>query len=90
MNSKSPVEIEAPSKEQIAAAKKMRRTQVIPLLHERNDHEIKQRRFGIEGVILLLLAMALLYFLYPLGTIAWILALLPFLGGIIALLKASK
>lgn len=70
------------------AAKKMRREQEMAFLHQPSESEKKQRRFGVEGVVLMLLAMALLYFLYPLGAVAWILALLPFLGGIIVLIKA--
>jgi hypothetical protein len=81
------IEIEAPSKEQIAAAKKMHREQKLPQIKAPDESNKKQRRFGIEGVVLMLLAVALVYFLHPLGTIAWILALIPFLGGVLVMLK---
>lgn len=84
------VEIEAPTKEQISAAKKMRREQQMAFLHKPSESEKKQRRFGIEGIVLMLSALALLYFLYPLGPIAWILAFLPFLGGVLVLIKGWK
>jgi cytochrome c-type biogenesis protein CcmH/NrfG len=84
---KTPVEIEAPSAEQIRAAKKMRRQQQAGFLPEPTEQKKIQRRSGLEGVVLMLLAMALAYFLYPLGTLAWIIAALPFLGGIIVLMK---
>jgi hypothetical protein len=84
---KTPVEIEAPSAEQIRAAKKMRRQQQAGFLPEPTEQKKRHRRSGLEGVVLMLLSMALAYFLYPLGTVAWIIAALPFLGGIIVLLK---
>ncbi len=84
---KTPVEIEAPSAEQIRAAKKMRRQQQAAFRPEPTEQKKRQRRSGLEGVVLMLLSMALAYFLYPLGTVAWIIAALPFLGGIIVLLK---
>jgi len=90
MNSPQPkprVEIEAPSKEQIQAAKKMRRQQELASIQPTSETTKRQRRFGVEGVVLLLMAAGLLYFLNPLGSIAWILAAIPFLGGIIVMMK---
>ncbi|MFM2172018.1 MAG: hypothetical protein RI957_2247 [Verrucomicrobiota bacterium] len=81
------VEIEAPSAAQIAAAKRMRRERELFILQKPNEEKKKLRRSGIEGVVLMLLAVALAYFLHPLGTVGWLLALLPFLGGLIVMLK---
>jgi cytochrome c-type biogenesis protein CcmH/NrfG len=84
---KTPVVIEAPSAEQIRAAKRMRRERQSAFMPEPTEQKKSQRRSGLEGVVLMLLAMALAYFLYPLGTVAWIIAALPFLGGIIVMMK---
>ena len=84
---KPPVEIEAPSAEQIRAAKKMRRDQEMAFIQKPTEEKKKMRRSATEGVVLMLLAMALAYFLHPLGAVGWILALFPFLGGIIVMLK---
>ena len=81
------VEIEAPSKEQIRAAKKMRREHEMGFTQPPTEDAKRQRRYGAEGVVLMLLAAALLYFLNPLGSVAWILAAIPFLGGIIVMMK---
>ncbi len=85
--SKTRVEIEAPSAAQIMAAKKMRREHELSFLHAPSEEKKKSRRSGIEGVILMLLAVALAYFLHPLGTVGWLLALMPFIGGLIVMLK---
>lgn len=84
---KTPVVIEAPSAAQIMAAKKMRREQAMSFLQQPTEEKKKQRRSGLEGVMLLFLAMVLFYFLHPLGTVAWIIAAVPFLGGIIVMMK---
>jgi hypothetical protein len=84
---KTPVEIEAPSAEQIRAAKKMRRQQQAGFQPEPTEEKKKQRRSGLEGVVLMILAILLFYFLHPLGSVAWIIAALPFLGGIIVMMK---
>lgn len=81
------VEIEAPSAAQIMAAKKMRRERELSIMQVPTEEKKKARRSGIEGVVLMLLAVALAYFLHPLGSIGWILALMPFTGGLIVLLK---
>ncbi len=81
------VEIEAPSKEQIAAAKKMRREHEMNFLQKPTETTKKQRRSGVEGIVLMLMAAALLYFFHPLGHVGWILAALPFLGGVIVMIK---
>lgn len=86
-DTKPKVEIEAPSREQVLAAKKMRRERQIAILQTPNESQQKQRRTGVEGVVLILLAIALLYFLHPLGTIAWILAGCAFFGGVITMLR---
>lgn len=83
----SRVEIEAPSAAQIMAAKKMRRERELSILQVPTEEKKKIRRSGIEGVILMLLAVALAYFLHPLGTMGWLLALMPFAGGLIVMLK---
>ncbi len=85
--SKTRVEIEAPSAAQIMAAKKMRRERELSFLNLPSEEKKKSRRSGIEGVILMLLAVALAYFLHPLGTVGWLLALMPFIGGLIVMLK---
>lgn len=84
---KKPVEIEAPSPEQIRAAKRMRREQQAAFQPEPTEEKKKQRRSGLEGVVLMCLAVVLFYFLHPLGTVAWIIAAVPFLGGIIVMMK---
>jgi|GEM_PF-3061273 len=81
------VEIEAPSAEQIRAAKKMRRQQEMNVVQAPTEQNKKQRRFAIEGVVLMVLGLALGYFLHPLGDVSLILAALPFLGGLIVLMK---
>jgi hypothetical protein len=81
------VEIEAPSAAQIRAAKQMRRQQDMGHLQAPTAEKKVQKRFAIEGVVLMLLAMALGYFLHPLGNIGLMLAALPFLGGVIVLMK---
>ncbi len=85
--SKPRVEIEAPSAAQIMAAKKMRRERELSILQVPTEEKKKMRRSGIEGVVLMLLAVVLAYFLHPLGTVGWLLALMPFIGGLIVMLK---
>lgn len=81
------VEIEAPSADQIRAAKKMRRNMSMPHTDEPPIEEKKSRRSLIEGIVLMLMGLALFGFLQSMGELAWILALIPFLGGVIALIK---
>ena len=68
-------------------AGEMRRERELSFLHAPSEEKKKSRRSGIEGVILMLLAVALAYFLHPLGTVGWLLALMPFTGGLIVMLK---
>jgi ABC-type Na+ efflux pump permease subunit len=84
---KTPVEIEAPTPEQIMAARRMQREQKTAFMKKPSEDAVRQRRSGIEGVILMIIAVALIFFLHPLGAVAWILAAIPFLGGVIVLLK---
>jgi len=82
------VEIEAPSKEQIAAAKKRRREQEIPFLQKPDVKAKDKRRPAIEGMILMIMATVLLYFFHSLGPVGWVLAALPFFAGVIVMLKS--
>jgi hypothetical protein len=86
-NTKPKIEIEAPSREQVLAAKKMRRERQFAMPQVPSESQQKQRRTGVEGVVLILVAVALLYFLHPLGTIAWILAACAFFSGVIVMLR---
>lgn len=85
--SKPPIEIEAPSAEQIAAANRMRRQLQMGLTPQKSETEKKKRRAGIEGLVLMVLGTVLAFFLHPLGSMGWIIAAMPFLGGVIVLMK---
>ncbi len=85
--SKPFVEIEAPSAEQIAAANRMRRQLQMGLTPKPSEAQVKKRRAGIEGVVLMMAGIALAFLLHPMGTLGWIIAALPFLGGVIVLMK---
>lgn len=87
---KPKVEIEAPSAEQIRAAKKMRRNIAMPHTDEQPIQEKKSRRSLIEGIVLMLMAIAVFGFLQSMGELAWILALIPFLAGVIVLVKGME
>lgn len=87
---KPKVEIEAPSAEQIRAAKKMRRNMSMPHTDEPPIQEKKSRRSLIEGIVLMLMGLALFGFLQSMGELAWILALIPFFGGVIVMVKGME
>jgi hypothetical protein len=87
---KPKIEIEAPSAEQIRAAKKMRRNMAMPHTDEQPIQEKKSRRSLIEGIVLMLMGLALFGFLQSMGDLAWILALIPFLGGVIVMVKGME
>lgn len=85
--SKPSIEIEAPSAEQIAAANRMRRQLQMGLTPKPSEAQVKKRRAGLEGVVLMMAGIALAFLLHPMGTLGWIIAALPFLGGVIVLMK---
>lgn len=87
---KPKVEIEAPSADQIRAAKKIRRNMSMPHKDEQPIQEKKSRRSLMEGIVLMLMGLALFGFLQSMGELAWILALIPFLGGVIVLIKGLE
>lgn len=87
-SSRADVVIEAPSAEQIAAAKRIRRQWQIGLPSKPSVEQKNKRRAGIEGVALMILGMLLVVFLHPLGSLGWIIAALPFLGGVVVMLKS--
>jgi hypothetical protein len=82
---KPKVEIEAPSAEQ-----KMRRNMSMPHTDEPPIQEKKSRRSLIEGIVLMLMGLALFGFLQSMGELAWILALIPFFGGVIVMVKGME
>ncbi len=86
--SKSAIAIDAPSREQIAAAKKMRRNMTLPT-HEPLSRESKlQVRSYAEGVILLLMGAAVAWFLWDLQQIAWILAAILGVAGFVIMARS--
>lgn len=86
---KKHVEIEAPSPEQIRAAKQMRRQMDLPSLQPATASQKKSRRYVVEGVVLLFIAGALAFFLHPLGEMNMIIGLIPAIAGIGLLVKGS-
>lgn len=86
---KKVVEIEAPTTDQIRAAKRMRRQMDMPMLEVTSEVQKKGRRFLIEGIALLLVAGALAFFLHPLGEVSYVIALIPCFAGIGLLIKGS-
>lgn len=85
---KSAIAIEAPSREQIAAAKKARRNLTMPT-HEPLSRESKQQvRSYAEGVILLLMGAAVAWFLRDLQQTAWILAAILGVAGILLMIRS--
>jgi hypothetical protein len=88
--SRPKIEIEAPSPQQIAAANRMRRERQMGLAPKPSEGQRKQRRAGIEGVVLMTAGLVLAWFLHPLGSTGWILAALPFLGGVIVMMKGLE
>ncbi len=81
------IEIEAPSAEQIATANRMRRQWQMGIAPKPTIDQSKKRRAGIEGVVLMIGAVVLAFFLHPLGSTGWIVAALPLLGGVIVMMK---
>ena len=87
---KPKVQIEAPSADQIRAAKKMRRNMAMPHIDVQPIQEKKSRRTLIEGIVMMTMGLALVAFLQSMAELAWILALIPFLAGVIVLVKGME
>ena len=87
--SKKVVEIEAPSADQIRAAKRMRREIEMPMMQQPSIATRKSRRFFIEGIALMIVGGVLGFFLHPLGEISYVIALIPFFAGLALLIKGS-
>jgi hypothetical protein len=87
-DAKHSVVIEAPTKEQIMAAKKMSRNLRFPKNEPATAEGKRKARFYTEGVILMLMAGGATWMLRDLGQLGWIIGALLFDAGLLVILRS--
>ena len=84
---KQPLIIEAPTREQINAAKRVRRNMNLPVNEESTPETKRQARGYVEGILLIILSCVLAFALHPFGEIAWIIAAFTLTAGVLVMVR---
>jgi hypothetical protein len=87
-DAKKKVIIEAPSREQIVAAKKLSRDLRFPKNEPVSAEGKRQARFYMEGVLLMLMAAGAIWLLRDLGQMGWVIGAVLFAGGLLVILRS--